>query len=394
VNVIRSIRKVAPSLSDADLVLAARTGESWARETLLKRHSEWAHRLAFRLLGPHGGARNLLEMAFSQSFAELGNLRDFSGFSRLLTRQVVKLTQQRQKRGRRAFRRERPDFLGFRSQLALLPSEADRAALTRFYEYLEEVPVNARLALLLRDVERMDLHDIASNLSLTKARARRSLLLAERKLRPLGLAARMPSALHGDSDVLPIPLSEFEHAQLHRRVEQLLDGTKERTYWPWALGAVGISAALSVGIVLVRQPAAAAAPPAEQPAAQIALPSVRSVELPDGSRAELSPGAQLRINEADAAQIRLTLISGRADFEIEQGSGKRFVVAVGEAAVAALGQRLSVSIEAEDPETRQLSVEVGTDKGAAELWRRSDSPSILLGAGESWRGRVAQSAER
>jgi RNA polymerase sigma-70 factor (ECF subfamily) len=393
VDVIRSIRKVAPSLSDADLVLAARTGESWARETLLKRHSEWAHRLVFRLLGPHGGARNVLEMAFSESFAELGNLRDLSGFSRLLTRQVVKLVQQRQKRGRRAFRRERPDFLGFRSQLALLPSEPDRAALTRFYECLEEVPVNARLALLLRDVERMDLHDIAANLSLTKARARRSLLLAERKLRPLGLAARMPSALHGDSDVLPIPLSEFERAQLYRRVEQLLD-TNERTYWPWALGAVGLSAALSLGIVLVRQPAAAAAPPAPQPAAQIALPSVRSVELPDGSRAQLSPGAQLRINMADADQIHLTLISGRADFELERGSGKRFVVGVGDAAVAALGQRLSVSIEAEDPESRQLSVEVGTDNGAAELWRRSDSPSILLGAGESWRGRVTQSAER
>jgi ferric-dicitrate binding protein FerR (iron transport regulator) len=203
----------------------------------------------------------------------------------------------------------------------------------------------------------------------------------------------MPSALHGDSDVLPIPLSEFERAQLYRRVEQLLD-TNERTYWPWALGAVGLSAALSLGIVLVRQPAAAAAPPAPQPAAQIALPSVRSVELPDGSRAQLSPGAQLRINMADADQIHLTLISGRADFELERGSGKRFVVGVGDAAVAALGQRLSVSIEAEDPESRQLSVEVGTDNGAAELWRRSDSPSILLGAGESWRGRVTQSAER
>ena len=67
-KVIRSIRRVAPSLNDADLVLAARSGEPWAREALIERHCEAAHRLAFVLLGPHGGSRNAVEMAFRRSF--------------------------------------------------------------------------------------------------------------------------------------------------------------------------------------------------------------------------------------------------------------------------------------------------------------------------------------
>ncbi|MFZ5892218.1 MAG: FecR domain-containing protein [Myxococcota bacterium] len=389
-NVTRSIRKVAPSLSDADLVLAARTGETWARETLFQRHSEAAHRLAFVLLGPHGGSRNVLETAFADCFHHLGSLRDPSNFSRFIARQVVRIVRQRLRQARLPWRRQRPDFLGFRSQQALVHNEGDRIALTRFYECVEELAVDERIALLLRDVEHMDARDVAIALRSSAARARRWLLSAERQLRPLGAAGRVPHVLVAGTEVLPIPLSEFERVQLHRRIEQLLDAREERRYWPWAVGGAAVFLALVGALVLaLRRPVAAAEPP---PAPVVLMPAAapQSVELPDGSRAQLSPAAQLRVNLADSEDIRLTLVSGRADFELNAMVGKRFVVNVGDATVAALGRRLSVSIEGEDPETHELTVEVSAGDGPAELWRRSDTPSILLGSEETWSGRVPQ----
>ncbi|MGC4092411.1 MAG: FecR domain-containing protein [Polyangiaceae bacterium] len=382
-NVIRSIRKLAPSLSDADLVLAARSGEAWAREALLQRHLAFAHRLSCLLLGPHAGAREVLEGAFGDCLKNLGELRDPSGFSQFVTCRVVRLSQKRLRRSRRRLRRERPDFLGFRSKQAL-HGESERAALTRFYECLEELGVEARLALLLRDVERLDLRDIASALRTSTAQARRWLLLAERRLRPLGADARVPALLLGDADALPIPLSEFERAQLYRRVEQQLEARVERRLWPWALGAATCTAALTVALVLRQRPVAAA-----EPALLMVPPSAaQSVELPDGSRARLSPGAQLRVNVADFEQVQLTLLSGRADFELDPSAGRRFLINAGDASVAPIGARLSLSIEARDPLTGDLTLEVSTSDGAAELWRRSDAPSIALGADETWSGRV------
>lgn len=381
-KVIRSIRRVAPSLNDADLVLAARSGEPWAREALIERHCQAAHRLAFVLLGPHGGSRNAVETAFRRSFADLPALRDPSGFARLLTRHTVATVEAQLRRARRPFTRERPDFMGFRSQQALVPDQDERLALTLFYETIEQLPVRARLAWLLREVERTDLWDIANLLRISKARARRSLELAERRVRPIGSGLRVPTSLAGHAGDLPIPLSEFERAQLHRRVEQLLATRNERRYWPWALGAVALSALVSVGVVLVQGQSTSSASEITPVAAQ------QNVELPDGTRARLSLGAELRVSLADAQEVRLALLSGRAEFDVVQSSGKRFFVNVGAASVAALGPRLSIAVESVDPSHRSFGVRVATSGGPAELWRRGDGPSILLGAEESWSGRV------
>lgn len=381
-KVIRSIRRIAPSLDDADLVLAARSGEPWARETLLQRHCEASHRLAFLLLGPNGGSRDVIETAFRASFAELAALRAPADFSRTLLRHTVACVQAKLTRARRPFIGERPDFLGFRSQQALVHDEDERRALGIFYESIERLPVEARLAWLLREVESKDLWDIATLLSISKFRARRMVEGAERRLRQLGGPPPVPHSLLAGAADLPVPLSEFERAQLHRRVEQRLAARVERRSWRWAAGAVALSACVGAGVVLLERHGHAAATDAT------AAPTPQSVELPDGTRALLSAGAELRVNRADAEEVRLALASGRADFDRARSAGERLVVKVGAASVSARGPRLSVSIEEGDVAHRALSVQVTTSGGPAELWRRADAPSIVLGADETWMGRV------
>ena len=193
---------------------------------------------------------------------------------------------------------------------------------------------------------------------------------------------RVPAPLVGRSGDLPVPLSEFERAQLHRRIEQLLATRNERRYWPWALGAVALSALVSVGAVVLQRQSPSVAPEASRGA------TAQNVELPDGSRARLSAGAELRVNIADTQEVRLALLSGRAEFDVVQSTGKRFFVNVGAASVAALGPRLSVSVDSVEGSHRSLGMQVTTSGGAAELWRRVDGPSIVLGVDETWSGRV------
>jgi hypothetical protein len=295
----------------------------------------------------------------------------------------VKSAAQKLARARRPFGRERPDFIGFRAQQTLAIDEEARAALTVLYELLEQLSVETRLVWLLREVEQLDLWEIANLLGTSKARARRAVVRADHRMRALGASKSVRSLLSSGSRAIPIPFSEFERAKLHRRIEQRLQNREKPRYSAWAAGAIVLSALASfVVVVLHRRLAVASEPPAATSAPEV-------VELPDGTRATLSAGAELRVNLADPRELELTLRSGTANFTIVPNPNKRFVVNVGAASVAARGRRLSVSIGAEGKGERPLPVQVTTSGGSAELWRRVGAPSILLEPDETWSGSVS-----
>lgn len=391
-NVIRSIRKLAPSLNDADLVLAARTGEAWAREALFRRHVDRLHALAFRLLGPYGGTREVIERAFGESFESLSTLRDPAAFLPWMYRNVVRrvrarLSQPPWSRLRKG--RVRPDFVGFRSQLVLAGSSEDRAEIMAFYESLEVLPVEPRLAMLLRGLDRMDTQDIASAMQAPTLSVRRWLLHADRKLRSLAAAVAAPLLLQHGSEELPIPLSEFERAQMYRKIEAGL-GLRAPRRWlhavGWAAAALVCTASAGLFVHSTRaeartEPRAVAAP----------APTLQSLELPDGSRALVSASTQLRIDAAEPQRIRLTLVSGRADFEIADTAGWSFVVNAGDTSVSALGRKLSMSVEPLEGSTSEVTVEVHASEGPADVQRGSGGAPLTLGSGESWTGRVPRS---
>jgi RNA polymerase sigma-70 factor (ECF subfamily) len=388
-NVIRSIRKLAPSLNDADLVLAARTGEAWAREALFRRHVDRLHALAFRLLGPYGGTREVIEGAFTEGFAALPTLRDPAAFLAWMYRCTVRRVRARLAQPSWAhWRRERlrPDFVGFRSQLVLAGDSEDRAEIIAFYECLEELPLEPRLAVLLRALDRMDTQEIASAMQAPTLSARRWLLHADRKLRPTASAVSAPQLLQRDSEELPIPLSEFERAQLYRKVEGAL-GTRVGRPWLPVLGWAGAAlvAASSIGLFVHTTRAEARTEPR---VVSLPAPALQSLELPDGSRALVSGSTQLRIDAAEPQRIRLTLVSGHADFEIADAAGWSFVVNAGDTSVSALGKKLSVFVDPQDGPVGELTVEVHATEGPADVQRGSGGAPLTLGSGESWTGRV------
>jgi DNA-directed RNA polymerase specialized sigma24 family protein len=379
-------------LNDADLVLAARTGEAWAREALFRRHVDRLHALSFRLLGPYSGTREVVERAFTESFETLSNLREPAAFLPWAYRSTVRCVRARLSQPFWAWRRKRlrPDFIGFRSQLVLAGNGEDRAEIIAFYESLEELPLEPRLAALLRGLDRMDTQEIASAMHAPALSVRRWLLHADRKLKPLSAVVAPPLLLQRDSEELPIPLSEFERAQIYRKVESALGERGGRRWLPlagWAGAA--LVAAVSVGLFVHSTRAEARSEPRALPAAPAAL---QSLELPDGSRALVSAATQLRIDAAEPQRIRLTLVSGHADFEIADAAGWSFVVNAGDTSVSALGQRLSVSVEPIDGASADVSVEVRATEGPADVQRGSGGAPLTLGSGESWTGRVPRVA--
>lgn len=392
-NVIRSIRRLAPSLNDAELVLAARTGEAWAREALFRRHVDRLHALAFRLLGPYGGTREIVERSFAESFDSLASLRDPAGFLPWMYRTAVRRVRARLSRPVwSAWRRKRlrPDFVGFRSQLVLAGSGDDRAEIMALYESLEELPIESRLAALLRGLDRMDTQEIASTMQAPTINVRRWLLHADRKLRPLSALIAPPLLLQRDSEELPIPLSEFERAQMYRKIENALGERIGRRWLPlagWAGAALVAAASVGLFVHSTRAESRSEARAVSAPA-----PALQSLELPDGSRALVSASTQLRVDAAEPQRIRLTLVSGHADFEIADAAGWSFVVNAGDSSVSALGRRLSVSVEPVNGASGEVTVEVHASEGPADVQRGSGGAPLTLGSGESWTGRVPRVA--
>lgn len=185
---MHSIRKLAPSLSDGDLVLAARTGEHWAREALFKRHVDAVYGVAFRLLGPHGGARDVAHRAFVRCFSSLSEVKDPGAFRLGVLRVTTAAAHQRLRRHRwlGAVRLSpAPDFEAFQSQLAATTSAEVAAELGLFYQLLELLPARQRVALVLRRLDGLPAEEIAKLMRVSAPRVRRWLADAQRHIGPL-----------------------------------------------------------------------------------------------------------------------------------------------------------------------------------------------------------------
>src|SRR5262245_60865913 len=90
--------------SDAALVLAARAGEAWARESLFRRYRQMVYGLAFRLTGGSVHVDDLVQESFVRALRSLHKLRDPQSFARWLG-SVVVFTASKMRRHERMRRR-------------------------------------------------------------------------------------------------------------------------------------------------------------------------------------------------------------------------------------------------------------------------------------------------
>ena len=167
--------------TDAALVVAARAGESWAQEALFRRHARMALGLAHRLLPHDQEVDDIVQDCFVSALKRLGSLDNPQAFAAWLGSIVVRAV------GKRLRRRRLLTRLGLR-----VPEELDPDAiaatsapgevaveLRRVYAVIGSLPAEARVALVLRRVDGLEVPDIARRMGLSLSTVKRRLKTAE-----------------------------------------------------------------------------------------------------------------------------------------------------------------------------------------------------------------------
>ena len=75
--------------SDEELIRLARSGDSWAREELFRRHAGIAYRVAYRQLGQEQDAQDAVQEGFVKALRHLDDFDGRSGFRTWLLRIVT-----------------------------------------------------------------------------------------------------------------------------------------------------------------------------------------------------------------------------------------------------------------------------------------------------------------
>lgn len=170
--------------TDAVLVLAARSGQAWAKEALFRRYARLALGLAYRILPSDADIDDLVQDSFMYAFERLGGLSNPQAFQAWLSSIVVRTA------GKRLRRRRLQVRLGLRpnqpidvDQVVARTAPPDVAAeLHAVYGLLETLPVEERIALVLRRVERLEIPEIAEQMGLSMSTVKRRLNAAEERL--------------------------------------------------------------------------------------------------------------------------------------------------------------------------------------------------------------------
>jgi RNA polymerase sigma-70 factor, ECF subfamily len=174
----------SPTPTDAALVLAAREGQEWAREALFRRYARLALGLSYRIMPYDADIDDLVQDSFLYAFERLDRLSNPQAFQAWLCSIVVRTA------GKRLRRRKLQIRLGLRSNQHIDADEViastappDVAAeLRAVYGVLEQLPVEERIALVLRRVERLEIPEIADHMGLSVSTVKRRLAAAEARL--------------------------------------------------------------------------------------------------------------------------------------------------------------------------------------------------------------------
>ncbi len=143
-------------ISDEALVLKAQAGDRWAEDALMRRHLRDTARLVARLLGSHQDVDDIVQDTFLAAFVQMGGLRKPSAFRGWVLRIAVNKTR-KVIRKRRFLRKLGLDRGGRDAELEVLADDwvdpEVRAELRIVDEVLRELPVEQRIAWMLRYVE-------------------------------------------------------------------------------------------------------------------------------------------------------------------------------------------------------------------------------------------------
>ncbi len=109
----------------------------------------------------------------------------------------------------------------------------------------------------------------------------------------------------------------------------------------------------------------------------------RSYPLGNGSRVDLAPSTQVRLDRVGEREIRLRLERGRIDCHVSAGSEQRVVVHAGPAEMLTTDAAFHVELEMR-PEAGPM-LRVGVERGQVEVQNEASEERLaMLGAGQTW----------
>jgi RNA polymerase sigma-70 factor, ECF subfamily len=149
---------------------------------VFRRYSPYVARVALRLLGNDAEVDDLVQDVFLEAHRGLDALREPGALGGWLARICVRRATRRLRR-RRLLSFLSLDTVSERElPLAVTASPEDRAEVARLYERLDRLPVEERVAWLLRHVEGESLEDMVELCACSKSTVQRRLLRAEARL--------------------------------------------------------------------------------------------------------------------------------------------------------------------------------------------------------------------
>jgi len=176
----------ADAAGDAQLVARAIEGDRWGREMLYRRHATYLLAIAARLLGNRSEGEEVVQDTFVTAFEQLRTLREPAALRGWLAQITVSLVRRRLRRARlmRVLGLDRGADDATLCALAAPGTNPDqRAELALVDRALSNVAANVRIAWMLRQVEGLELAEVASACGCSLATAKRRIAAADSAVR-------------------------------------------------------------------------------------------------------------------------------------------------------------------------------------------------------------------
>ncbi|MEE9281404.1 MAG: sigma-70 family RNA polymerase sigma factor [Myxococcota bacterium] len=175
---------------DRDLIAAAKKGSHSAFEALVRRYSERAYRVAYRVVRDADAADEVLQEALIKAYRGLPRFELRSTFYTWLYRIVVNLALDRRRQAKRAPDVEWEDSLAVQlDPRGVVPGQADPELAARRVEVrelvskgIQELPDGQREVLLLREIEDLSYEEIAKAMGISKGTVMSRLHYARKKM--------------------------------------------------------------------------------------------------------------------------------------------------------------------------------------------------------------------
>jgi len=220
----------SPNKQQRLLVVAIRNGDETAVRELVRQLNPRLFRVARGIVNSDAEAEDVVQKAYILAFTHLDQFREEATFSTWITRITINAARMHVRSERQHDVYDTVSELNHPDQASMpdpfeSPEESAvrRQAAQLLHDAVAKLPDPLRLVFMLREVEDMDIQEIAHDLQLHPITVKTRLFRARRKLRSL-LEASVHGSVH---DLFP-----FDGARCALMAERVIEGLQHHPAWP------------------------------------------------------------------------------------------------------------------------------------------------------------------